>query len=77
VDEAIQVPGRFFYCLPHLIVAVEIEHVGNEVEGILVVLDLRVQACEVEPICEVVFVDFAKVFIAARGYELEVAKESC
>jgi hypothetical protein len=66
VDKTVEVPGRLFYCLAHLIVAVEIEDIGDQIKGVLVVLYLSIQPCEVEPIGEVVFVDFAKVFIASR-----------
>lgn len=75
MHKTVQVSGRLFYCFPHLIVAVEVEHVRDEVECILVVLDLGVQACEVEPVGEVIFVDFAKVFVATGGYEL--ATKTC
>ena len=74
VNQAVQVPGRLFYGLAHLVIAVEIEHVCHEVQRILVVLHLRVEAGEVEPVGQVVLVDFAKVLIAARRYELAKAK---
>jgi len=74
VHQAVQVPGRLFYRLAHLVVAVEIEDVGHQVQRILVVLHLRVEAGEVEPVGQVVLVDFAKVLIAARRYELAKAK---
>jgi hypothetical protein len=50
VDEAVQVPGRFFYRLAHLVVAVEIEDVGHEVQRILVVLDLGIETRQVEAV---------------------------
>ena len=62
--------GRLFNLFTHIIVTVEVEDVGDEVEGILVVLDVGVEACQVEAVGEVVFVDFAKVFVTAGGYEL-------
>ena len=62
--------GGLFNLFTHIIVAVEVEDVGDEVEGILVVLDVGVEACQVEAVGEVVFVDFAKVFVTAGGYEL-------
>ena len=70
MHEAIQVPRRLLDGLAHLIVALEVKDIGDEIQGILVILDFRVKARQVEPVGEVVFVDFAKVLVAARGYEL-------
>lgn len=70
MDKTIQVPSRFFYCLPHLIVTVKVKHVGNEVHRILVVLDFRVQASQVETVGQVFLVDFAKVLVTPRRDEL-------
>ena len=47
------------------------EHVGHKVKGILVVLNVRVQASEIEAVCKVLDIDFAKVFVAAGRDELE------
>lgn len=63
-------PRRLLYLLAHLIFAVKVEDVGNEVERILIVLHFGVQAREVETIGQVFLVDFAKVLVAAGGYEL-------
>ena len=63
-------PGRLLNLLPHLIVAVEVKDVGDEVEGILVVLDIGVEPCKIEAVGEVVFVYLAEVFVAAGGDEL-------
>ena len=76
MNEAVEVPCRFFDGFTHLIVAVEIKNVGNEVERILVVLHFRVQAGQVEAVCEVVFVNLTKVFVASRGYELDAESRS-
>lgn len=70
VDETVQVPGGFFYRLPHLVVAVEIKDVRDEVKSILVVLNFRVEAGKVEAIRQVVLVDLAKILVAARRYKL-------
>jgi hypothetical protein len=70
VHEAVEVPRRLLDGLAHVVVAVEVEDVGHEVEGILVVLDLGVEAREVEAVGEVLFVDLAEVLVAARGDEL-------
>lgn len=57
-------PSRLLNRLTHLVVAVEVKHIGDQVQCILVVLDLGVETCQVEPVGEVVFVDFAKVLVA-------------
>jgi hypothetical protein len=44
VYKTIQMAGRLLYRFSHIIVAIEIEDVGNQVEGILIVLNFRVKA---------------------------------
>lgn len=75
VNKAVKVPGRFLDCLAHLIVAVEVEDVGDEVKCVLVVLDLGVESSQVEPVGEVVLVDLAEVLISSRRYELHGGKQ--
>lgn len=70
VDKAVKVAGRLLDGLAHVIVAVEVEDVGDQVERILIVLDFGVQAREVEPICEVLLVDLAEVLVTSGGDEL-------
>jgi hypothetical protein len=76
MNEAVQVPCRLFDGFAHLIVTVEIKNVGNEVERILVVLYLRIQAGQVEAVCEVVFVNLAEIFVASRRYKLDAESGS-
>jgi hypothetical protein len=63
-------PCRLFYLLSHVIVAVEVEDVCYEVERILVILDFGVEACEVETVGKVLFVNLTEVFVPSRRYEL-------
>jgi hypothetical protein len=63
-------PGRLLDLLAHLVVALDVEHVGDEFERILVVLDLRVEPRQVEPVRQVVLVDVAEVFVAPPGQKL-------
>jgi hypothetical protein len=70
VDEAVQVAGRLLDGLAHLVVAVEVEHVGHEVQCILVVLDLGVEARQVEAVRKILLVNLAEVLIAAQRDEL-------
>ena len=65
MDQSVQMPGRLLDLLSHVVVAVEIKHVGNQIEGILVVLNLGVEAGEVESVGKVFLVDLAEVFIAS------------
>jgi hypothetical protein len=62
--------------LPHVVVHFHIEHIRDQVQSILVVLDFCVQASQVETIREVVLVDFAEVLVATRGNELRSTSES-
>jgi len=52
------------------IITLAVEYVGDEIQGILVVLYFRVETREVESVCKVVFVNIAEVLIASRIYEL-------
>ena len=70
VYEAVEVASGFFYRLAHLIVAVQIEDVGDKVQGILVILYLNVQAGKVEAVGQIIFVDLAKVLVAPGRYKL-------
>ena len=70
MNETVEVSGGLLDGLAHVVFAVEVEDIGNEVEGVLIVVDFGVQAGEVEAVGEVLFVDFAEVFVAAGGDEL-------
>ena len=65
-------PRRFLNLFPHVLIAVQVKHVRYKIESILIVLDISVKPCKVEPICEVVFIDLAKVLVASGRYELLV-----
>jgi hypothetical protein len=64
MNQAIEVTSRLFDLLTQNIVGVEIENIGHKIKSILVVRDLGVQTREVEPISQVVLINFAKVFVA-------------
>jgi hypothetical protein len=70
MHETVQVPRRLLDLLAHLIVAVEVEDVGHEIEGILVVLNLGVQPSKIEAIGQVLFIDLAEVLVPPRRDEL-------
>ncbi len=70
VHKAVEVSGRLFYRLAHVIFAVEVEDVGDQIQGVLVVVDFRVETRQVEAVGYVFFIDFAEVFVATRGDEL-------
>lgn len=69
VDQAIQVASRLFDNIAHLLVQVLIKIVGDQVQSLRVVLDLRVQSSQVEAVQDVLLVDLAKVFIALGAQE--------
>lgn len=66
MDKAIQVSRRFLYLSPQIVVRLQIKDICHEVESMLIVLNLYIQAGQVKPVRKVLFVDFAKVFIALR-----------
>lgn len=66
VHQPVQVARRLFNRLAHVVVAVQVEHVRDQVQRVLVVVHFRVQAGQVESVGDVFLVDFAEVFIAAR-----------
>ena len=63
-------PSRLLNLIPHIIIAVEVIDGSVEIKSVLVVLDVSILAGEVEAVCEVVFVNFAIVFVASRRNEL-------
>lgn len=70
MHKTVEVSSALLDLLAHVIVDLHVEHVGDEVERILVVLDFRVKAGQVEAIGQIVFIDLAVVLIAARRDEL-------
>lgn len=71
MDQAIEVTGGLLNSLSHLIIAVQVEDVGDEVESILIILYLRIKTCEIESVGEIVLINLAEILVTARGYELE------
>ena len=67
--QAVEMPGGLLDLFSHVIVAVEVEDVCDQVQRILIVLDLRVESGEVETICEIFFVYFAEILISPRRDE--------
>jgi hypothetical protein len=63
--------SRLLDLLSEIIVGIKIENVGYEVQSILVVRNLGVQAREVESIGQVVLINFAEVFISPRRDKLD------
>jgi predicted metal-dependent TIM-barrel fold hydrolase len=68
--KTVEMSGALLNLLAHVIIDLHVKDIGHEIERILVVLDFSVKASQVEAVGEVVFVDFAIVFIAARRDEL-------
>lgn len=70
MHEPVQMPRRLLNRLAHFIVAIEIKYIRHQVQRILIILHFSIQPRQVKPIREVIFVDFAKVLIAAGRDEL-------
>ncbi len=63
-------PGRLLDLITHVIITVKVKDVSDKIKSVLVVLNVGIESRQVEPVCEVVFVDFAIVFVASRRDEL-------
>lgn len=62
--QAVKMSCALLDLVAHVVVDLHVEDVRHKVERILVVLHFRVQTSKVESVCQVVFINFAKVFIA-------------
>jgi hypothetical protein len=71
MDKAIEMTGRLFDLLPQIIIGVEVEDIGHEIERILIVRDLGVQTSQVEAIRQVILVDLAEILISSGRDKLE------
>lgn len=70
MNQAVEMPGRLLDLVTHIIIAVEVKDISDKIKSVLVVLNVCIESCQVEPVCEVVFIDFAIVFVASRRDEL-------
>jgi hypothetical protein len=65
MDQPVKMPCRLLDRFTHLIIAVQVENIRNEVERVLVILDFGVEASQVEAIGQVVLINLAEVFVAS------------
>jgi hypothetical protein len=70
VNQTVEMAGRLFDGFAHVVFAVEVEDVCDEIKGILIVLNLGVEAGEIEAVCQVLLVDLAEVLVSAGRNEL-------
>lgn len=70
MNKSVQVASRFLDLLAKVVIRIEVKNVGHEVQRILIVRDLGVEAGKVETIGQVFLVDFAKVLVSAGRNEL-------
>jgi hypothetical protein len=71
VHQPVEMTSGFLNLLAHVIIAIKVEDVGDKVKSILIVLDVGVEAGEIEAVGQVVFVNLAEILVAAGGDELE------
>lgn len=64
VHETVEMAGALLNLLPHVVVDFHVKDVCYQIQRILVVLHFGVESSQVESIGQVVFVDFAIVFVA-------------
>lgn len=70
MHKTVEMPRTLLNLLAHIVVDFHVEDIRHEIQCILVVLHLRVEPSQVEPIREIVFVDLAEVLIATGRDEL-------
>jgi hypothetical protein len=70
MHKTVKMSGALLNLLAHVIIDLHVKDIGHQIKRVLVVLDFSVKASQVEAVGEVVFVDFAIVFVAARRDEL-------
>lgn len=66
MNKTVQMSCSPFDLDSHIIIDLHVEDICYEVQGILVVLYLRIETSEVEAVSEIIFVDLAEIFIAPR-----------
>ena len=62
---------RILNLLSHVVIAVKIEYICDQIEGVLIVLNIRVEASKIEAVGQVVFIYFTEVLVSARRDELQ------
>lgn len=75
MDQPVEMTGRFLNLFTQIIIGIKVKHIRHEVESILVIGNFGVQASEVEPIRQVVLVDFTEVLISPRRDKLKKITE--
>lgn len=71
MNQPVEMTSGFLNLLAHVVIAIEVEDVGDKVESILIVLDVGVETSEIEAVGQVVFVNLAEILVAAGGDELD------
>lgn len=71
MHQPVEMTSGFLNLLAHVIIAIKVEDVGDKVKSILIVLDVGVEAGEIEAVGQVVFVNLAEILVAAGGDKLE------
>jgi len=65
MNQAVQVPRRLLNLLPHFIVTVQVEHISDQVECVLIVLNISIESRQVESVRQIILVNFTEVLIAS------------
>ena len=65
MNQTVEVPCRLLELISHRLVTVEIFIVRYELQCLLVVGHFRIQRRKVKTISQIVFVDFAEVFVTS------------
>jgi hypothetical protein len=65
MHQAIEVARRLLNLFAQLVIGIKIEDIGDQIEGILIVLHLSVETSQVEAVSEVFLIDLAEVLVTA------------
>ena len=70
MHKPIQMPRGLLDLLAHIVIDFHIKHIRHEIQSVLVILNFRIKASQVEAVRQIILVDFAEVLVAAGGDEL-------
>lgn len=72
MNQTVEMPCRLLDLLSHIVIAVQVEDIGDKVKSVLIILDIRVEPSKVEAVREIVLVNFAEIFVSSGRDELHV-----
>ena len=65
MNETIKVARRLLNGLSHVILAIKVEDICDQIQCMLVIVHFGLQASQIESVREIFFIDLAEVFVAS------------